>query len=364
MVASSLSSEEAGNQTYQSDHMRLIFEQGFSFSGFERNTLFLNDRGRRFVDISGISGADSIADGRAVVVADFDNDGDSDLFVTNIQGEGHQLFRNNLGHRQNFLRVTLEGKQSGRDAFGTLVRLKTALGIQTRIKSGGSGFLAQPDPRPLFGLGSQTKIEWMEVVWPSGLVQRFPGPTVGSSVKAVEGDSQLESLQEARGRLPDPLESDEVYWQKLGLQPGDPLPLLELGSLQSGDDARLDALGTGQPYVINFWATFCGPCIREMPELELLQAGLKEAGYRLIGVSLDEQDFDRVSQFGDRLGVTYPLYRTNPESVQRIFKSGEMFIPLSLVVDNQGRLVDIMAGWNAESERKFQKLINKYERAN
>ena len=339
--------------------MRLIFEQGFSFSGFERNTLFLNDRGRRFVDISGISGADSIADGRAAVVADFDNDGDSDLFVTNIQGQGHQLFRNNLGHRQHFLRVTLEGRESGRDAFGTVVRLKTALGTQTRIKSGGNGFLAQHDARPLFGLGSQTEIEWLEVVWPSGLVQRFPGPRVGSSLKAVEGNSQLQLLEEVRGRLPDPLDGDDVFWQKLGLQPGDPLPLLELGSLQSADDGQLDALANGQPYVINFWATYCGPCLQEMPELQLLQGGLKDAGYRLIGVSLDEQDFDQVRQFGDRLGVTYPLYRTNPESVQRIFQSGEMFIPLSLVVDSQGRVVDLMAGWNADSERKFEELLNR-----
>ena len=359
MVASSLSSEESGNQTYQSDHMRLIFEQGFSFSGFERNTLFLNDRGRRFVDISGISGADSIADGRAAVVADFDNDGDSDLFVTNIQGQGHQLFRNNLGHRQHFLRVTLEGKESGRDAFGTVVRLKSALGTQTRIKSGGNGFLAQPDPRPLFGLGNQTEIEWLEVVWPSGLVQRFPGPRVGSSLKVVEGDSQLELLKEVRGRLPDPLKGDDVYWQKLGLQPGDPLPLLELGSLQGAGEDQLEAVSTGEQYVINFWATFCGPCLREMPELELLHQGLKEAGYKLIGVSLDEQDFERVKGFGDRLGVTYPLYRTNPESVQRIFQSGEMFIPLSLVVDSQGRVVDIMAGWNADSERKFKELLER-----
>ncbi len=339
--------------------MRLIFEQGFSFSGFERNTLFLNDRGRRFVDISGISGADSIADGRAAVAADFDNDGDSDLFVTNIQGQGHQLFRNNLGHRQHFLRVTLEGRESGRDAFGTVVRLKTALGTQTRIKSGGSGFLAQPDPRPLFGLGGQTEIEWLEVAWPSGLVQRFPGPRVGSSLKVVEGNSHLELLEEVRGRLPDPLKGDDIYWQKLGLEPGDPLPLLELGSLQGAGEGELDALSTGEQYVINFWATFCGPCLREMPELELLHGGLKDAGYSLIGVSLDEQDFDRVSQFGDRLGVTYPLYRTNPESVQRIFQSGEMFIPLSLVVNSQGRVVDLMAGWNAESERKFEKLLNK-----
>ena len=210
MVTSSLSSEKAGNQSYQNNHMRLIFKEGFSFSGFERNTLFLNEKGQRFVDISGISGVDSISDGRAAVVADFDNDGDSDLFVTNIQGEGHQLFRNNLGNRNHFLRVTLEGRESGRDAFGAIVRLKTSLGTQTRIKSGGSGFLAQSDSRPLFGLGTQDEIAWLEVVWPSGLVQRYPGPAVNSSVKLVEGDPVLQRLKERRGRLPEPVGKGET----------------------------------------------------------------------------------------------------------------------------------------------------------
>ena len=352
-----MTEEKAGNQIYQSDHMSLIFKQGFSFSGFERNTLFLNQGGTRFLDISGISGADSIADGRAVVVADFDNDGDSDLFLTNIQGEGHQLLRNNLGSNHGYLRVTLEGVESGRDAFGAVVRLKTALGVQTRIKSGGSGFLAQHDPRLLFGLGSQREIKWLEVTWPSGLVQRFPKPSPGSSLKVKEGNSVLEKLKEKRGQLPDPLSSEEVYWDRLGLNPGDRLPLLEIANLKDSDDGELVPLSTDQPYIVNFWATFCGPCIREMPELEILYPKLKAAGYQLIGISLDDQNFDRVRKFGERLGVTYPLYRTNAESIQRIFKLGEMFIPLSLVVDGRGRVIDILAGWNAESEEKFQKLL-------
>lgn len=339
--------------------MRLIFKDGFSFSGFERNTLFLNEKGQRFVDISGISGVDSISDGRAAVVADFDNDGDSDLFVTNIQGEGHQLFRNNLGNRHNFLRVTLEGRESGRDAFGTIVRLKTSLGTQTRIKSGGSGFLAQSDSRPLFGLGTQDEIHWLEVVWPSGLVQRYPGPEVNSSVKLVEGYSVLERLKEKRGRLPDSVGRGEAHWMKLGLKHGDPLPRLELGPLVSASTKQpgLQTLRPDRPYLINFWATYCGPCIEEMPELQRLSSKLSEAGFQLIGVSLDDQDFGRVKKFGERLGVTYPLFRTNPATIQRVFRSGEIFIPLSLVVDAGGRVVDVLAGWNAETERKIRKLI-------
>ena len=146
---------------------------------------------------------------------------------------------------------------------------------------------------------------------------------------------------------------------KLGLTHGDPLPQLELGPLVSADNEQpgLQTLRPDRPYVINFWATYCGPCVKEMPELQRLSSKLSEAGFQLIGVSLDDQDFGRVKKFGEQLGVTYPLFRTNPATIQRVFPSGEMFIPLSLVVDANGRVVDVMAGWNAETERKIRKLI-------
>ena len=163
--------------------MNLLFREGLSFSGFERDALFLNLESRGFQDISGVSGIDSISDGRAAVLADFDNDGDLDIFLTATQGEGHLLFKNNVGQANNFIRVVLEGRDSGRDAFGAVVRLKTAHGVQTRVCSGGNGFLAQPDPRLLFGLGQKEEAEWMEVLWPSGRTQRFGRILSGASAE-------------------------------------------------------------------------------------------------------------------------------------------------------------------------------------
>ena len=140
----------------RSDQNKLMFGQGFSFSGYERDPLYLNLGTKKFTDISGVSGIDSITDGRAGVFADFDNDGDLDVFSTTIQNQAHLLFRNNVGQDNNFLRIELEGGAGiSRDAFGSVVRVKTSAGILTKIKSGGSGFISQNDPRLLFGFGTR-----------------------------------------------------------------------------------------------------------------------------------------------------------------------------------------------------------------
>ena len=70
----------------RTDQDKLMFGQGFSFSGYERDPLFLNLGNRKFVDISGCSGIDSVTDGRAGVFADFDNDGDLDVFIDHDPG--------------------------------------------------------------------------------------------------------------------------------------------------------------------------------------------------------------------------------------------------------------------------------------
>jgi len=350
--------EKAGNDEYQTDHMRLIFSEGLSFSGFERDRLFLNLEGHKFKDISGVSGIDSILDGRAAVLADFDNDGDLDVFLTTIQGEGHLLFRNNVGQNNNFVRIALEGTASGKDAFGAIVRLKTSHGILTRVKSGGSGFLAQHDPRLLFGLGTKEGAEWIEVAWPSGKVQRLGSVEAGASLKIVEGSDNRQIVAEKSTRLPDPLSREEGLWRKLKIKKGSGFPHLELRPVQEDEKAGDFALREGVSYFLNLWATWCGPCRMEMPELQKLLPEFKAKRIQLVGISLDKDvGPPEVKEFAEKLGVSYPLYMIDEKSMGEIFGE-EVFIPLSIFIDEEGRVVEVFSGWNAQSEQRIHKLLN------
>lgn len=186
---------------------RLMAEQGFSFAGHQRDSLLLSAgtgrggrRSRRFIDISGVSGVDSVSDGRGAVFADFDNDGDYDLFLTTLQGGSHLLFRNNVGQGNHYLRVALEGSTarggSSRDAFGSVVRVRTSQGTLTKVKSGGSGFISQHDPRLLFGLGKDARAQSIEVTWANGKVEKFRGDFAAKSyVLLREGIGRAETLK-------------------------------------------------------------------------------------------------------------------------------------------------------------------------
>ena len=183
--------------------MRAGMGKGQSFAGWTSDRVHLNRGDGRFLDISGVAGADSFpSDARASVYADFDNDGDLDIFVRATHGRSHFLFRNEVGQDQGFLRVALEGRASGRDAFGTVVRVRTPALTLMKSKHGNNGHVDQSDPRLLFGLGKSPVAEQIEVRWPSGLVQRFPGPfPAGSSLLLVEGEETPRPVAEKRFRL-------------------------------------------------------------------------------------------------------------------------------------------------------------------
>ena len=366
MLASSIDVEQTGNQQYQTDHMGKLFEQGFSFSGFERDKLYLNQEGRHFLDISGLSGLDSVTDGRGAAYADFDNDGDLDIFLTSLQGQVHHLFRNNVGADNGFVRISLRGTDSGTDAFGAVVRVGTSAGVQAKIKAGGSGFVSQSDPRLLFGLGPDDSVPWIEVHWPSGNLQRFdeasPGVGVvrsGSSLLIVEGQAEFTIVEERRFRLPDPSAPGDIVLRSLRPQRGDEFPALTLIDPKTGETTDFSRWRQpGRRYLVNLWATWCVPCRLEMPELEKLYPELQAAGVDLLGISLDTgQTRARVQRFLDRAGITYPNFTTHQSSFEQLFTGDQVFVPVSFVIDAQGRIDNLFSGWSRESEAVIRKLI-------
>lgn len=353
-MAASEEREEAGSDEYQDKHFNKILKEGFSFSGFERDHLWWNDGNGRFVDISGLSGLDSPTDGRGAAYGDLDNDGDMDIVRTSFQGRTHMLYRNNVGADYGFLRVDLVGTKSGRDAFGAQVRVQTPRGTQTRQKSGGTGYVSAGDPRLLFGLASDEVVDEVEVRWPSGTIQTFgPFPT-RTSIRLTEGTDAAEVLSEEAFTLPDPANAEASMLSMLRVKKGDRFPDLDLIRADAGTTTFFEA-ATGALTLVNFWATWCVPCRREMPALEILNAELDAID--VIGISLDTGPSRRnVTRTARKLGVSYPIFTTEEPAYPHIFSGEEVFIPLSFVVDGDGTVVEIISGWSDAAEARVREL--------
>ena len=335
-----------------------MFGQGFSFSGYERDPLYLNLGNKKFTDISGVSGIDSITDGRAGVFADFDNDGDLDVFSTTIQNQSHLLFRNNVGQDNNFLRVELEGgKDISRDAFGAVVRVKTSAGTLTKIKSGGSGFISENDPRLLFGLGNDASAQSVEVTWPNGRVERFDGDfAAGSTVLLREGAARAEGVTLAKAKLPDPLTKTQLLEQTLKIAIGRPLPGIMVRTLAGRAVPIRKQFKPGRQTLINIWATWCLPCAKEMPELEKIRTQLAARGIDLVGLNVDTDRSAPVGKYVAEKRVTYPILLGGVPAIQRLFATDELAVPLSIVVNDNGIVTDLISGWSAATRRKFSEM--------
>lgn len=344
--------------TLRNDQNRLIFNQGFSFSGYERDGLFLNREGKKFTDISGVSGIDSITDGRGAIFADFDNDGDEDVFLTTIQGPGHLLFRNNVGQDNHWLRIILEGgKETGRDAYGSVVRVKTSAGTLTKVKAGGSGFLSQSDPRLLFGLGQNAAAQSIEVTWPNGRVEAFTADArAGSTLLLHYGTGQATPVELSKAKLPDPFTKAESLAHGLKFKVGEQFPPAQVKTISGRSASIQSLLKPGHRTVINLWATWCVPCRKEMPELNRLHPVLAKNGTDLIGLNVDAEPEGKLEPFLKAVPVDYPIYVGGVSTIGQLFATEDMSVPLSVVVGPTGRVEQLLSGWSSETKRALETL--------
>ena len=92
-------------------------------------------------------------------------------------------------------------------------------------------------------------------------------------------------------------------------RPGEPMPAIALPDLQ-GRTQSLPHAYAGRPLLINVWASWCGPCIEEMPELDRYARAQGPAGVQVIGLALDTPE--NIRQFLDRVPVAYPILVDSP----------------------------------------------------
>lgn len=162
------------------------------WNGFEqRSQIFSNDGNGAFTDVSdsnlAFSGTAAIA--RGLAAGDLNNDGTPDLIVTRIAASA-RVYRN-IAPRGHWLTVrVVEPTLGGRDAYGAEVTVTSEGRRQTVWVNPAQSYLCSNDPRAHFGLGSATLVQSINVVWPDGSAEQFPGVPADQIITLRKGSGQ------------------------------------------------------------------------------------------------------------------------------------------------------------------------------
>jgi hypothetical protein len=153
----------------------------------QEDQLFENIGNGLFKDVSTESGKYFQKElvGRGACFGDYDNDGDIDGYIVNLNDRGAFL-RNNKGNQDNWISLKLVGTTSNRDGIGARIKLSAGGATQTTQKKSTTGYLSQNDPRVHFGLAKNTVIDKIEIKWPSGKVQVLDNIKVNQIITVKE----------------------------------------------------------------------------------------------------------------------------------------------------------------------------------
>ncbi len=345
MVASSVEEvegippEEAGSEAYQEHHMGRIFTEGLSFSGNERDRLFLNDGAGAFTDLSALSGLDDPNDGRSAVLADFDDDGDQDLFVHNIARARHRLYRNDArGNDRDeatggFVKVRLEATSGAPEAVGAVVRLGTGLGTQAQVLAFGNGFLTQGAPELVFGLGGE-ETGTLTVTWPGRKTESFGVVGRDQRVLLIEGKGKAQRRVAQTFAFADPTPPG------LKVDVGDRLEAITVLDVD-GRESALSLSSEGETY-LNFWASWCSGCKAEAAALDELD---QQAGVQVIAVSVDvPEERSAAASFLQKRGLGYQSAFISRQMIEEVLDVDRLTLPTTLVLDSDGTIQRVIKG--------------------
>ncbi len=339
----------------------LLVRHGRSFSGHEPHCCFLNTGAARFADVSAATGLNLPEDGRSLAIVDWDQDGDLDLWLTNRTAPRVRFFRNDCPDEYHFVKLSLVGRSSNRDAIGARVELylKSAEPAK-RIKTlrAGDGFLGQSTKWVHFGLGTHDAIDRLVVHWPGGKAEPFHDIEVDRHYRLVQGEGRVRTWSPPREpvrltasalQVPAPTETARIV-----LVGRVPLPDATFHEWQ-GNAVSLVGSQRG-PLLVNMWASWCRPCLEELHEFARHRDTLQSKGLGILALSVDGLSAESSSEAGrriiERLRFPFASGSATAELVNALDivqqtvldRKRPLLVPSSFLVDAEGQITIIYKG--------------------
>ena len=113
----------------------------------------------------------------------------------------------------------------------------------------------------------------------------------------------------------------------------------------------------GKVVVLDFWATYCPPCLEEVPHLDALQRRFGPQGLQVIGLNVGgPDDRPKIPEFVERLKINYPLGFPEPEMTD-LYMGGDSRIPQTIVFDRKGRVVKHFVGYDPSVSQELERTI-------
>ena len=327
-----------------------------TWSGYERNIFYANNRDGTFSDISAVIGLDFIEDGRAFALADFDHDGRLEVFLKNRSEPQLRILKNAVNELPPSIGFRLRGTKSNRDSIGAAITIETDAGRQTRMVQAGSGFLSQHSKEVLFGLGTAKGTVRASIRWPSGLVQELHDLPPNHRVGVEEGSqpSRIEPFKDfSQPSAPSALQSpsgNSTTGETWLLAPVS-APDFFLPDL-AGQSRSLVAL-RGKPVLLNFWNSQSPRCREDLFTFNRLYSAWLSRGLQLITINVDDVAVNaNVPAFARDSHLAFPILRGSDDVAaiynilfrQLFDRHRDIPLPTSFLIDGAGDIVKVYLG--------------------
>jgi tetratricopeptide (TPR) repeat protein/peroxiredoxin len=330
-----------------------------TWSGFERNVFYANNRDGTFSNVSGIVEMDFTEDGRSFALGDFDHDGRVEVILKNRNSPQLRVLKNAMADLGPAVAFRLSGTKSNRDAIGASVTVESQEGRQTRWLQAGSGFLAQHSKDLFFGLGATKGSVSATIRWPSGLVQNLRNLPLNHRIWVAEGSppSRTEPFQTATQAAE---HTPAALAPRSQTEPSSFATWL-LAPVAAPDFSVRDLTGQvqalsarrGKMVLLYFWSTVSPTCEKELAEFDRAYARWTNEGLHLLAVNADDLPVDDGSSALARYRrLSFPILADVPDLVavynilhRSLFdRHRDLRLPTSFLIDETGDIVRIYGG--------------------